>query len=92
VLYAPAFKTLNDVRVVAGALSKPVNVLAPPLRGVTIAELAEAGARRISLGGALARAAITALLRAGTEMRERGAFTRAADLTSTAEVSRLLGC
>ena len=79
------------MRLVAGALSKPVNVLAPPLKGVTVAELAEAGAKRISLGGALARAAITALLRAGAEMRERGSFEWAADLASSAEVARLLG-
>jgi 2-methylisocitrate lyase-like PEP mutase family enzyme len=91
VLYAPLLTTLDEVRVVTAALSKPVNVLAPPLRGVTVAELAEAGAKRISLGGALARAAVTALLRAGSEMRERGSFTWAADLASTAEVARLLG-
>ncbi len=91
VLYAPALKTLDEVRSVTGALGKPVNVLAPPLRGVTVEELADAGAKRISLGGALARAAITALLRAGAETRERGTFTWAADLSSTAEVARLLG-
>jgi 2-methylisocitrate lyase-like PEP mutase family enzyme len=91
VLYAPALKTLDEVRLVTGALSKPVNVLAPPLGHVTVAELAEAGAKRISLGGALARAAITALLRAGSEMRERGSFGWAADLAPTAEVARLLG-
>ena len=91
VLYAPALKTLDEVQLVTGALKKPVNVLAPPLRGVTVEELAEAGAKRISLGGALARATITALLRASAEMRERGSFTWAADLASTAEVAKLLG-
>lgn len=90
VLYAPALATLDEVRLVTGALSKPVNVLAPPLRGVTVAELADAGAKRISLGGALARAAITALLRAGVEMRERGSFGWTADLASSGEVARLL--
>ncbi|HEY0173653.1 MAG TPA: isocitrate lyase/phosphoenolpyruvate mutase family protein [Pyrinomonadaceae bacterium] len=90
VLYAPGLRTLEEVRLVAGALSKPLNVLAPPLGGVTVAELADAGARRISLGGALARAAISALLRAGAEMRERGSFGWAADLASGAEVARLL--
>ena len=54
------------------------------LKGVTVAQLAEAGVRRISLGGALARAALTALLRAGTEMREQGSFGWTADLASTA--------
>lgn len=91
VLYAPALTTLEEVRLVTGALGKPVNVLAPPVKGVTVAELAEAGAKRISLGGALARAAITALLRAGAEMRERGSFVWTTDLASSAEVARLLG-
>jgi 2-methylisocitrate lyase-like PEP mutase family enzyme len=90
VLYAPALTTLEEVRLVTGALTKPVNVLAPPLRGVTVAELSEAGAKRISLGAALARAAITALLRAGAEMRERGSFEWTSDLTSGGAVARLL--
>lgn len=91
VLYAPGLTTIDEVRLVASALSKPLNVLAPPLGGVTVAELAEAGAKRVSLGAALARAAINALLRAGAEMRERGSFGWAADLASGAEVARLLG-
>ena len=91
VLYAPGLRTLDEVRLVAGALSKPLNVLAPPLGAVTVAELADAGATRISLGGALARAAVTALLRAGAEMRERGSFGWAAELASAGEVARLLG-
>jgi 2-methylisocitrate lyase-like PEP mutase family enzyme len=84
VLYAPALNTLDEVRLLTGAVSKPVNVLAPMLKGVTVAQLAEAGVRRISLGGALARAALNALLRAGTEMRDQGSFGWASDLASTA--------
>lgn len=91
VLYAPGLRTLEEVRLVTGALSKPVNVLAPSLGGVTVAELSEAGAKRISLGAALARAALTALVRAGTEMRERGSFGWASDLVSGGEVAKLLG-
>lgn len=91
VLYAPGLKTLEEVRLVSGALSRPLNVLAPPLGGVTLAELASAGAKRISLGGALARAAITSLLRAGAEMREQGSFGWAAELVSTRDLVRLLG-
>jgi len=90
VLYAPGLKTLDEVRLVAGALTKPVNVLAPLLKGVSIAQMADAGARRISVGGALARAALTALLRACAEMREAGSFAWASDLVSSAEVTELL--
>ena len=89
-LYAPGLTTLDEVRLVTGALSKPVNVLAPLLRRVTVMQLADAGAKRISTGGALARAAITALLRAGVEMQERGSFAWTSDLASSADVKKLL--
>lgn len=91
VLYAPGLTTLEQVRTVCGALSKPVNVLAPQVKGATLAALAEAGAKRLSVGGALARAAVGALLRAGREMREQGSFGWAAELVSLADVRRLLG-
>jgi 2-methylisocitrate lyase-like PEP mutase family enzyme len=91
VLYAPGLTTLEEVRQVAGALTKPLNVLASPLGRVTVAELAEAGAKRVSLGGALARAALTAALRAGSEMLERGSFEWSSGLVSSAELARLFG-
>ena len=90
VLYAPALATLDEVRLVKSALSKPLNVLAPMVKGATLAQLADAGAKRISVGGALARAAITALMRAGTQMREQGSFGWTSDLASGADVSKLL--
>jgi 2-methylisocitrate lyase-like PEP mutase family enzyme len=90
VLYAPGLTTLDEVRAVADALTKPVNVLAPLLKGVTVAQMAEAGAKRISVGGALARAALTALLRACAEMREAGSFAWTSDLASSADVTKLL--
>lgn len=90
VLYAPALTTLEEVRSVTAAVSKPVNVLAPPLKHVTVAQLSEAGAKRISIGGALARAVVATLLRAGTEMREQGTFGWAAEATPGAEINRLL--
>ena len=91
VLYAPALTTLDEVRAVTGALQRPLNVLGPMLKGVTLAQLAEAGAKRISTGSALARAALTALLRAGTEMRDRGSFEWTADLAPGHDVNKLLG-
>jgi len=91
VLYAPGLTTLEQVRTVCSALSKPVNVLAPQVKGATLASLAEAGAKRLSVGGALARAAVGAMLRAGREMREQGSFGWSAELASLGEVKRLLG-
>ena len=60
------------------------------VKGATLAELADAGAKRVSLGGALARAALTALLRAGAEMRERGSFSWAEGLAPGSDIARLL--
>jgi 2-methylisocitrate lyase-like PEP mutase family enzyme len=91
VLYAPGLTTLDEVRALAGALRKPLNVLGPLLKGVTLAQLAEAGARRISTGGALARAALTALLRAGAEMRDRGSFEWTSDLAPGRDVNKWFG-
>jgi 2-methylisocitrate lyase-like PEP mutase family enzyme len=90
VLYAPGLTTLEEVRLVTGALSRPVNVLATLVKGATVAQLADAGAKRISTGGALARAAITALLRAGMEMRNFGSFAWTSDAASSSDVKKLL--
>lgn len=91
VLYAPALKTLDEVRAVTSAVRKPVNVLAASLQDVTLDQLASAGVTRISIGGALARAANAALIRAGTEMQESGSFDWMADMTSAADIKQLLG-
>jgi 2-methylisocitrate lyase-like PEP mutase family enzyme len=90
VLFAPGLKTLEQVRVVTSAVSKPVNVLGTMMRGVTVPQLADAGVRRISIGGALARAATSALVRAGTELRDAGGFGWMADFTPNDELARLL--
>ena len=75
VLYAPGLTKLDQIRTVCGSVSRPVNVVAG-LAGspFTVAELAEAGVKRISLGSTLARVALGALVRAGREMRETGTF------------------
>lgn len=90
VLYAPGLETLEEVRLVTSALTKPVNVLATLVKGATVAELVEAGAKRISVGGALARAAMTALLHAGQEMRNEGSFGWATGLVSGSQMNKLL--
>ena len=89
VLYAPGLTDLADVRRVASAVKKPINVLMM-MRGVTLAQLADAGAKRVSLGGSLARAAVTALIRASREMLAHGSFGWTADLASGGEVTKLL--
>ena len=73
VLYAPGLATPAEVRAVCDAVSKPVNVLAVP--GLSLAELVEAGARRVSVGGALAWSAIDALVGAAVRIRDHGDFS-----------------
>ncbi|HET8552155.1 MAG TPA: isocitrate lyase/phosphoenolpyruvate mutase family protein [Gammaproteobacteria bacterium] len=88
VLYAPGLKTLDEVRTVIGAVGKPVNVLGPMVKG-TVADMAVAGVRRISTGGALANVAIGALLRAGDALRERGDFGWTADAAPRSAISEV---
>jgi methylisocitrate lyase len=74
-LYAPGLRQKTDIAAVVAAVApKPVNVL---VGGgfTTVSELAGLGVRRISVGGALARAAWGGFLEAAREIAERGAFT-----------------
>lgn len=75
VLYAPGLPDLDAIRTVCAELDKPVNVVMG-LRGprCSVAELAAAGVRRISVGGSFARAALGALMRAAEEVRDMGTF------------------
>ncbi len=90
VLFAPALKTLDEIRLVTDALNKPVNVLAPFIKGVTVAQLADAGAKRISVGGALAGVAYISLVRAGREMQNQGSFDWTSDLALRGDLKKLL--
>lgn len=74
-LYAPGLRTIADISAVVGAVSpRPVNVLVGS-DFTTVAELARVGVRRISVGGALARAAWAGFLTAAREIAEQGTFT-----------------
>ena len=73
VLYAPGLHSLEDISQVVREVDRPVNVLA--LEGVPpVAELAQAGVSRISVGGAFAFAALGAVVSAATELREQGTY------------------
>ena len=73
VLYAPGLKTVEEIRAVCGAVSRPVNVLARP--DLSLRQLVDAGARRISVGGALMWVAAAATASAATAIRYRGDFS-----------------
>jgi 2-methylisocitrate lyase-like PEP mutase family enzyme len=73
VLYAPGLTDIAEIRQVVREVDRPVNVLA--LAGApSVAELAEAGVSRISVGGSFAFAALGALVSAATELREQGTY------------------
>jgi methylisocitrate lyase len=85
-LYAPGIRTREQISSVVEAVApKPVNVL---VGGdfTTVSELAELGVRRISVGGALARAAWTGFLHAANEIATKGTFIGLAQAVSYAEI------
>jgi PEP phosphonomutase and related enzymes len=70
VLYAPGLGTIEEIRALCDAVSKPVNVLAIP--GLSVAEIVDAGAQRISVGGSLTWVAVKAFADAARAIRDRG--------------------
>jgi len=73
VLYAPGLSSLDDIRTLVAEVDKPVNVIARP-GAPTVADLAEVGVARISLGGALAWVALAAVVDAAHELLEQGTY------------------
>jgi 2-methylisocitrate lyase-like PEP mutase family enzyme len=73
VLYAPALRSGEEVRAVCDAVSKPVNVLA--FARLSLSEIVDGGAQRISVGGGLAFAAIESAAAAAEQMRDSGDFS-----------------
>jgi 2-methylisocitrate lyase-like PEP mutase family enzyme len=72
VLYAPGLRNGEEIRAIAEATSKPLNVLAH--KGLSMPEIAEAGGTRVSVGGALAWVAVAAMASAAEEIRDTGSF------------------
>jgi 2-methylisocitrate lyase-like PEP mutase family enzyme len=73
VLYAPGLTTLADIRQLVASVDRPVNVLALPA-GPSVPELAAAGVRRVSVGGAFAYAALGAVVEAARELLGPGTY------------------
>ncbi len=75
VLYAPGLRTAAEIRAVVEAIDRPLNVVTGWLEpGITVADVAAAGAKRISVGGALNRLALAAFVDAARAMKEEGSF------------------
>jgi 2-methylisocitrate lyase-like PEP mutase family enzyme len=87
VLYAPGLRDIPTIRTVVRAVGKPLNVVmsaADP--AITQAQLAEAGVKRISVGGALSRLALAAFLKGAREMKDAGGFTWVRDTVPTKDL------
>ncbi len=74
VLYAPGLKSLTDVEAVMKVVSKPLNVLAPFMPKVTLAEYNTLGVARVSVGGALAHFTRAATKSAAGKLISSGSF------------------
>jgi 2-methylisocitrate lyase-like PEP mutase family enzyme len=90
VLYAPGLRDLPTIRAVATSVTKPLNVVVGMLEpGITAQELAQAGVKRISIGGALCRLALAHMIKGAREMKERGSFGWLAEMIPSAELMKM---
>ena len=86
-LYAPGIRESAHISAVVAAVApKPVNLLIGGAIGLTMTDAASLGIRRVSVGGALARAAWGGFIRAAKELAEHGTFDRFAPATPHAEL------
>jgi 2-methylisocitrate lyase-like PEP mutase family enzyme len=91
VLFAPGLPDLAAVRTVCAALSKPFNfMIGMKGRSFPVADLAAAGVRRISLASSLYRAAMTGLLQAAREAKEKGTFGYIDTIVPTPELNTFM--
>jgi 2-methylisocitrate lyase-like PEP mutase family enzyme len=87
VLYAPGLRNLGEVREIVQAVSRPVNVVAGWLDpDISLTQLSETGAKRISVGGALSRLVLTTFVKAAQAMQEEGSFAWMRDMAPTAQL------
>ena len=91
VLYAPGLRNVAEVREVVGAVRRPLNVVTGYLDpDITVAQLGEAGVKRISVGGALSRLALATFIDAGKAIKDQGSFAWMRDMLAMAEGRKLL--
>jgi 2-methylisocitrate lyase-like PEP mutase family enzyme len=87
-LYAPGIRTRDHIQAVVRAVApKPVNLLIGGPIGLTVADAAAVGVRRISVGGALARVAWSGFIRAAKQVASEGRFAALADAAPMAEIN-----
>ncbi|MGZ4816818.1 MAG: isocitrate lyase/PEP mutase family protein [Terriglobales bacterium] len=92
VLFAPGLPDIESVQTVCSAISRPFNFMVGiPGKSFSVAELANAGVKRISLATSLYRAAMTALLDATREVQQSGTFSFVDHVASTADLNKIMG-
>ena len=91
VLFAPGLPDIRAVHEVCAALSKPFNFMVG-IKGksFSVAELAAAGVKRISLATSLYRAAMSGFLEAAREVREQGTFGFLEESVRTSDLHALM--
>jgi 2-methylisocitrate lyase-like PEP mutase family enzyme len=88
-LYAPGIKTREQITAIVKAVHpKPVNLLIGA-SGLSVAQAADLGIRRISVGGSLARAAWGGFMRAASEIAEQGTFTELGNGYAGGELNKM---
>jgi len=90
VLYAPGINSLAQLTEVTNEIQTPFNVLAPFIKGASVEELSDAGASRISVGGALCFRSVNPILQAGNEMLSQGTFNWMDEIAPRNTVSEFL--
>ena len=91
VLYAPGLNDVESIKAVTSAVGKPVNALATPgNKHLTVADFIAGGAKRISVGGTLARVATGAFLAGAREIAEQGRFDHAGNAAAFRDLEALM--
>ena len=92
VLYAPGLRDLASMKLVASAVSRPINVvMSAGDPALTAAEMEAVGVKRISVGGALSRLALAAFMKGAREMKDQGGFTWMRDTMATKDLKAVFG-
>jgi 2-methylisocitrate lyase-like PEP mutase family enzyme len=91
VLFAPGLTTSEEIRAVCKAVDRPFNVMRGPRKEMlSVAQLAELGVKRVSLGGFLQAAAMASLIEAARELATAGTFEFTKRMSAAAEIDTLL--
>lgn len=91
VLFAPGIGSVEDVSRVTSEIGKPLNALGLMIPGATLADLQAAGAKRLSIGGAMSFASAKPIIEFGESMLKEGSFDWVANMAPPGKVAELMG-